>query len=677
MPAVVVESHMTDMHNPALAAFPRLQFNGQIHTPPASDHSRHEQSSAPPSPSTFLPAVQMQQVDNTNSSPLVLDPELRDAEKDTENIDPSLSNKAPLPSSGVPLTCANCATSQTPLWRRDADGKSICNACGLYLKNRRMPRPVNLARSTTSSAPSATHPNASTTRHMSASPPSVLTPATSPPQPNGQQTLSGDHSGTCPGDGRCDGTGGTSACSGCPTFNNAIVAAMQSVSAAAAAAAAAGPSDATGGAEHTPQPMDTEPTDIQSSPVAVNSRARMRQSVGALSCANCGTSTTPLWRRDDVGNNICNACGLYFKLHGTHRPNSMKKTVIKRRKRVPAAPGGSPTAQDRIMTDQAAAEVLASVGRARSGNAEGGTGTEASEEDDGDEKQPTKKRARRGKAQDKDESGDGEEDEVSGRGRGKRASRGGRRASGSHANMQQGPWGDIPVTMQMQLTGHHPGEAGSSMMHDRPGSAFGGDPRYGVGAPRGNPFSPNPHGGFDLPSVNAVLGDGGSYGAPASYIRSGSAAGFHNPPSRTHSPLAGPGINAAPGAPGFVLPPPHAIHPHGMPFYHPGLPPAPGGIPTAADLEKHYLYLTDHRRHLEELLERTDRLMIGVKRGLDEMKAASGQAQPGSSHPSPTQSPQVSAQPAPQAPIAVRSERAGSSKESIWPVAPPESASRA
>lgn len=51
-------------------------------------------------------------------------------------------------------------------------------------------------------------------------------------------------------------------------------------------------------------------------------------------CFNCGTTTTPLWRRDDDGNNICNACGLYYKLHNVHRPLSMKRTIIHRRKRV-------------------------------------------------------------------------------------------------------------------------------------------------------------------------------------------------------------------------------------------------------------------------------------------------------------------------------------------------------
>lgn len=290
--------------------------------------------------------------------------------------------------------------------------------------------------------------------------------------------------------------------------------------------------------------------------------------------------------------------------------------------------------------------------------------------------------------QEKDESGDGDDEEGVGRGRGKRASRGGRRSSNSHQTVQQ-PWGDIPVTMQMQLAGHHPSEAGPSMIHERPGSAFGGDPRYGAGAPRGNPFSPNPHGGFDLPSVNAVLGESGSYGAPASYIRSGSAAGFVGPPSRTHSPLAGPGMNTAPSGPQFVLPPPHGIHghAHGLSFYHPGMPPAPSGvppIPTAPELEKHYMQLAEQKRQLEEMMERTERMMAGVKRGLDEMKTASAsspsqsQSQP---QQSPTQSPQVPAQPQPQgaqaAAVPIRTERQSGSKESVWPVAPPESASRA
>ncbi|GAA5815921.1 hypothetical protein MFLAVUS_009440 [Mucor flavus] len=52
-----------------------------------------------------------------------------------------------------------------------------------------------------------------------------------------------------------------------------------------------------------------------------------------IQCYNCETTTTPLWRRDETGNTICNACGLYFKLHNIQRPITMKRTVIKRRKR--------------------------------------------------------------------------------------------------------------------------------------------------------------------------------------------------------------------------------------------------------------------------------------------------------------------------------------------------------
>ncbi|XP_048873863.1 erythroid transcription factor isoform X3 [Brienomyrus brachyistius] len=50
-------------------------------------------------------------------------------------------------------------------------------------------------------------------------------------------------------------------------------------------------------------------------------------------CANCHTSTTTLWRRNSSGEPVCNACGLYFKLHNVNRPLTMKKDGIQTRNR--------------------------------------------------------------------------------------------------------------------------------------------------------------------------------------------------------------------------------------------------------------------------------------------------------------------------------------------------------
>ncbi|XP_045062728.1 uncharacterized protein LOC123481788 [Coregonus clupeaformis] len=50
-------------------------------------------------------------------------------------------------------------------------------------------------------------------------------------------------------------------------------------------------------------------------------------------CANCHTSTTTLWRRSASGEPVCNACGLYYKLHNVNRPLTMKKEGIQTRNR--------------------------------------------------------------------------------------------------------------------------------------------------------------------------------------------------------------------------------------------------------------------------------------------------------------------------------------------------------
>ncbi|KAI8644480.1 hypothetical protein BD408DRAFT_401010 [Parasitella parasitica] len=74
-----------------------------------------------------------------------------------------------------------------------------------------------------------------------------------------------------------------------------------------------------------------------------NHQQHKPQKNGQTQCYNCSTQTTPLWRRDPSGNPLCNACGLFLKLHGVVRPLSLKTDVIKKRNRGATAPSSAAT----------------------------------------------------------------------------------------------------------------------------------------------------------------------------------------------------------------------------------------------------------------------------------------------------------------------------------------------
>lgn len=52
---------------------------------------------------------------------------------------------------------------------------------------------------------------------------------------------------------------------------------------------------------------------VQPADAALPSQSAARRA--GTCCANCQTTTTTLWRRNANGDPVCNACGLYYKLH--------------------------------------------------------------------------------------------------------------------------------------------------------------------------------------------------------------------------------------------------------------------------------------------------------------------------------------------------------------------------
>ncbi|KAJ8663256.1 hypothetical protein O0I10_000494 [Lichtheimia ornata] len=183
------------------------------------------------------------------------------------------------------LECFNCKVTKTPLWRRTPDrAHTLCNACGLYYKQYNQHRPLHVRHKTQQTSQLRTHPYASERVLAPSSSPSSVT-ASSSPQSNVAPMMF------------------------------ATLPLLQPTS-----------------TQGTTKMVDIDKTSSSTEESSSSSSSSNANNSG-VECANCHQTQTPLWRKNDRGEPVCNACGLYSRLHHRDRPIEMRKTKIQRRRR--------------------------------------------------------------------------------------------------------------------------------------------------------------------------------------------------------------------------------------------------------------------------------------------------------------------------------------------------------
>lgn len=186
------------------------------------------------------------------------------------------------------IECFNCHVTSTPLWRRTPDRTHfLCNACGLYYKQYGNHRPLHVRQKQ--------QPQKQKTALDSSSidPEGDATPISSPKKQQKRKS----------------------------TEDTLIMPAIVNPPSHASFAI---PSD---------EPLTPEDNSQCTTPASPSS---LDASEPAHECVNCQQTTTPLWRKNERGEFVCNACGLYAKLHHRDRPHTLKRAKLQKRRKLTA-----------------------------------------------------------------------------------------------------------------------------------------------------------------------------------------------------------------------------------------------------------------------------------------------------------------------------------------------------